>query len=179
MRVVRITLKKPKNKNQKRDGSRDTDDRLRDLPEWLENFKDNLEDAELHAPAHNSQNSDSERPTKVVSRSRKHSIYTHFPQDRNCEVCFRTKMTRAPCRRRTGEALRRAENFVDLITADHMRDVNPETIIGTLSWYKILPLNGFKQNPHMRRKKFVKILGAVAQTESCVYRQLDGIWEIM
>ena len=27
---------------------------------------------------------DSERPTKVVSKSRKHSIYTHFPKDRNC-----------------------------------------------------------------------------------------------
>ena len=28
-------------------------------------------------------------------------------------------MTRAPCRRRTGEALPRAEKFGDLITADH------------------------------------------------------------
>ena len=39
-----------------------------------------------------------------------------------------------------------------------MRGVNPETITGTLSWYKILPLDGFnlvraKRNPHMRRKK--------------------------
>ena len=31
----------------------------------------------------------------------------------------RTKMTRAPCRRRTGEAQLRAEKFVDLITTDH------------------------------------------------------------
>ena len=37
----------------------------------------------------------------------------------NCEVCLRTKMTRAPCRRRTGEAIPRAETFCDLITADH------------------------------------------------------------
>ena len=37
----------------------------------------------------------------------------------NCEVCLRTKMTRAPCRRRTGEAVPRAETFCDLITADH------------------------------------------------------------
>ena len=34
----------------------------------------------------------------------------------NCEVCLRTKMTRAPCRRRTGEAVPRAETFCDLIT---------------------------------------------------------------
>ena len=49
----------------------------------------------------------------------KHSVYTHFPKDRNCEICKRTKITRAPCRRRNGEAVPRAENFGDLITADH------------------------------------------------------------
>ena len=108
---------KTQNKNKKRDNSRDADDRLRDLPEWLEEFTDNLEHTEVHAPAHTSQDSDSERPTKLVQMSRKHSIYTHFPKDRNCEVCLRTNMTRAPCRRRTGEALPRAEKFGDLITA--------------------------------------------------------------
>ena len=49
----------------------------------------------------------------------KHSVYTHFPKDRNCEICQRTKITRAPCRRRNGEAVPRAVNFGDLITADH------------------------------------------------------------
>ena len=49
----------------------------------------------------------------------KHSVYTHFPKDRNCEICKRTKITRAPCRRRNGEAVPRAANFGDLITADH------------------------------------------------------------
>ena len=46
-------------------------------------------------------------------------MYTHFPEDRNCEICKRTKITRAPCRRRDGGAVPRAENFGDLITADH------------------------------------------------------------
>ena len=49
----------------------------------------------------------------------KHSVYTHFPTDRNCEICKRTKITRAPCRRRNGGAVPRAENFGDLIIADH------------------------------------------------------------
>ena len=49
----------------------------------------------------------------------KHSVYAHFPKDRNCEICQRTKITRAPCRRRNGGAVPRAENFGDLITADH------------------------------------------------------------
>ena len=26
----------------------------------------------------------------------KHSVYTHFPKDRNCKICKRTKITRAP-----------------------------------------------------------------------------------
>ena len=41
------------------------------------------------------------------------------PKDRNCEVCLRTKMTRAHGRRRIGEGLLRAEKFGDLITAGH------------------------------------------------------------
>ena len=68
-------------------------------------------------PEHISCGSESERLTKVAPR--KHSIYTHFPTDWNCDVCVRTKITRAPSRRRTGEAVPRAEKFDDLITADH------------------------------------------------------------
>ena len=49
----------------------------------------------------------------------KHNVHTHFPTDRNCEICKRTKITKAPCRRRNGEAVLRAANFGDLITADH------------------------------------------------------------
>ena len=49
----------------------------------------------------------------------KHSVYTHFPKTRNCEICQRTKITRAPCRRRISGAVPRAEIFGDLITADH------------------------------------------------------------
>ena len=48
-----------------------------------------------------------------------HSVYTHFPKDRNCEICQREKIARAPCRRRIDGVVSRAENFDDLITADH------------------------------------------------------------
>ena len=78
-----------KNKN-KRDGSRDADDRLRDIPEWSEEFTENLEDTEVPAPRHISEDSDSQHLTKVVTTSRKSSIKTHFPKDRNCDVCLRT-----------------------------------------------------------------------------------------
>ena len=89
----------------------------RPFPEWLEEFTENLEDTEVPAPAHIPHDSDSERPTKVASG--KHSMFTHFPKDRNCEVYLRNKMTRAPCRRRSGEAVLRAEKFSDLRRADH------------------------------------------------------------
>ena len=49
----------------------------------------------------------------------KHNVYTHFPKDRNCEICKRTNITRTPCRRRNGGAVPRAENLGHLITADH------------------------------------------------------------
>ena len=122
--------------NKKRNGNQDLD-RLRDLPERLEEFTDNPEDTEVPAPANISQDSNAERPAKVASR--KHSIYTHLPKDRNCEACLRTKMTRAPCRRCTGEALLRAKKFGDLILliTRSSRKVNHETITATLSWYKI------------------------------------------
>ena len=110
-------FKKSQNNSQNKSNKQATGDRLRDLPEWLEEFTENLEDTEELVPANLSHDSDTERPTEVISR--KHSIYTHFPKDRNCEVCLRTKMTRAPCRRRTGDAVPRATEFGDLITADH------------------------------------------------------------
>ena len=48
-----------------------------------------------------------------------HNVHTHFPKDRNCEIFNRTKITRAPCRRRNGKVVPRAANFGDLITGDH------------------------------------------------------------
>ena len=49
----------------------------------------------------------------------KHSVHAHFPKDPHCDICLKTKITRAPCRRRIGGAVPRAEHFGDLITADH------------------------------------------------------------
>ena len=69
------------------------------------------------SPASSSRESASEPRGKEVSG--KHSVYTHFPKDRNYDICLRTKITRVPCRKRTDTVVPRAENFGDLITADH------------------------------------------------------------
>ena len=92
-----------------------------DIPEWLQEFRENLvgdrvpERRDSHA---SSSHELSLEPMRSVDLG-KHSVYTHFPRDRNCEICQRTKITRAPCRRRIGGVVPRAENFGDLITADH------------------------------------------------------------
>ena len=80
------------NQNDKRDNEEAAGNRLQDLPEYLEEFTDDLEDTEVPTSAKNPHDSDSEHPIKVASR--KHSVYAHFPKDRNCEGCKRTKMTR-------------------------------------------------------------------------------------
>ena len=86
-------------------------------------IRENLVDDEIpeHGDSHaNSSHEVSLEPTfKRREDLGKHIVYTHFPKDRNCEICKRTKITRAPCRGRNGEAVPRAENFGDLITADH------------------------------------------------------------
>ena len=84
-------------------------------------------------------------------------FFNHFPKDRNREVCLRTKMTRAPCRRRTGAAVPRAEKFGDLITGDHKvlsEGCESRNNHRLAIWYKILPLNGF--NPIRAKQKLLR-----------------------
>ena len=71
---------KTQNKNKKRDGNRDSDERLRDLPEWLEEFTDDLEDTELHAPARISQDSDLERSYECGIKNQGSTVFIPNPQ---------------------------------------------------------------------------------------------------
>ena len=84
---------------------------------------ENLVDDEIPAHGGSHASSSHEASLEPILKRRedlgKHNVYNHFPKDRNCEICKRTKITRAPCRRRNGGAVPRAENFGDLITADH------------------------------------------------------------
>ena len=93
-----------------------------EIPEWLQEFRENLVDDEIPVHGDSHANSSHEASLESTFKRRedlgKHNVYTHFPKDRNCEICKRTKITRAPCRRRNGEAVPRAEKFGDLITAD-------------------------------------------------------------
>ena len=82
-----------------------------DIPEWLQEFRDS------HASS-SDELSLEPKPTRSVDLG-KHSFYTHFPKDRNCEICQRTKITRTPCRRRIGRVVLVPQIFGVLISADH------------------------------------------------------------
>ena len=94
-----------------------------DVPEWLQEFRENLVGDRV-PERRDSHSSSSHEPSLEPTPTRsvdlgKHSVYSQFPKDRSCETCQRTKITRAPCRRRIGGTVPRAEKICDLITADH------------------------------------------------------------
>ena len=109
--------KSPKpNKNENHDLERG-DPLCSDIPEWLQEFRENLVDDRVPERRDSHASSSHEpslepTPTRSVDLG-KHSVNTHFPKDRNCEICQRIKITRAPCRRRIGGAVPRAEKFGD------------------------------------------------------------------
>ena len=67
-----------------------------DIPEWLQEFRENLVGDRV--PEHrDSHASSSHEPSLEPSPARsadlgKHSVYTHIPQDRNCEIRQRPKV---------------------------------------------------------------------------------------
>ena len=87
-----------------------------EIPEWLQEFRENLVDAEIPLQGGSHASSSHEASIEPTIKRRedwgKHNVHTHFPKDRNCEICKRTKITRAPCRRRNGEVVPRAEKLV-------------------------------------------------------------------
>ena len=94
-----------------------------EIPEWLQEFRGNLVADEIPLQGGSHASSSHEASLEPTAKRRedlcKYSVYTHFPKDRNCEICQRTKIKKAPCRKRNGGAVPRANNYVDLITAHH------------------------------------------------------------
>ena len=76
-----------------------------EIPEWLQEFREKLVDDEI--PVHGDSHASSSHEVSlepIFKRGEdlgKHSVY----KDRHCEICKRTNITRAPCRRRNVEAV--------------------------------------------------------------------------
>ena len=120
-------IRKPNKKEPKRERGdplfADSGRASSEIAEWLQEFRENLVDDVIPEHEDHHASSSHEVSCEPIFKRRedlcKHSVETHFPEDRNCEICKRTKITWAPCRRRNGGAVPRAEHFGDLITADH------------------------------------------------------------
>ena len=71
-----------------------------EIPEWLQEFTENLVDDKIHEHGDSHVSSSHEVSLEPTSKRRadlgKHSVYTHFPKDRNCEICQRTKNYKGP-----------------------------------------------------------------------------------
>ena len=81
-------------------------------------------------------------------------------------------MTRAPCRRRTGEAVPRAEKFGHLITADHYEEGESRNNHRYAVVVRVLATQWIQSYPCKNKnfsgdgKEFKKVLRAVGDAES-------------
>ena len=61
-----------------------------EIPEWLQEFRGNLVDDEIPLQGGSHASSSHEASLEPIFKRRedlgKHSVYTHFPKDRNCEI---------------------------------------------------------------------------------------------
>ena len=142
---------------------------------WLEDFADSLEVTELHPhtvlatqiPNILQKSCHNRGSTVVIHTSRKH---------RKCDICLWTKITSSLYRRRSGEAVLRAEKFGDLITADH-KVLNEGGESRDNHWYavvyKISPLNGFKTKVSQETEKSLLQFLELSQAPRVIF---GGFW---
>ena len=150
-----------------------------EIPEWLQEFREYLVDDEIPLQGGSHASSSHEASLEPTTKRRedlgKHNVHTHFPKDRNFEICKRTKITRAPCRRRNGEAVPRALNFGDLTTADHKvlsdkcesrNNHRYAVVVQDLAtqWIQAYPCK--KQNFTRKPEKLAKVPGTREETKS-------------
>ena len=169
---------KKKNKQKKRDNNQASGNRLLDLLEWWEEFTENLDDTQAPAPAHVSQDSDSERPTKwqrnqgstvFILTSRRTELAKSASEPKSQGLLAKDALGKQYIGQKSLVTWQR------LITKSSSRKVNLETITGTLSWYKILPLEDFTGDG----EEFTKVPRAVTQGKTNSHRQFTGIWQIL
>ena len=122
---------------------------FRNPGKWLQEFRENLVDERV-PERRDSHASSSHEPSLEPTPTRsadlgKHSICTHVPKDRNCEICQTTKITRAPCRRRNRGVYLVQKILViwsQQITRSSVTIANLETTIDMQSWCRTWLPNG-------------------------------------
>ena len=115
-----------------------------------------------------------------------HSVDTHFPKDRNCDICLKTKITRASCRRRAVTVVPRAENFGDLIAADHKvlsegcesrNNHRYAVVVQDLAtqWIESYPCK--TKTSQETQRSLQKFLEPQRKPKVILYRQFFGVWQ--
>ena len=112
---------------------------------------------------------------------------THFPKDPCCDICLKTKITRAFCRRCTGTVVPWAAHFGDLITADH-KTLSEESESGENHRYAVvlqhlatqrLQSHPCKTKLPMRPEEPNEVAGADEETKCLLHKQFLGIWHVL
>ena len=118
-----------KNKNEGREEAQS--DLLHDLPDWLQEFRENLVDelssSELRGNPElgyrDTSSSSHELPlesrAKVEPGSGKHSVYPHFPKNPNCDICFKNESKEGFFQKTYWYSRAQSGKNGDLMTADH------------------------------------------------------------
>ena len=134
---------------------------LRDLRRWLEDSAvEEPQARSSHEPLH------PEPPPKVVSG--KHSTFTHFPNDRNCEVCKKDQNYEVSFKKTNWRNSTSSGKVGHLIAADHKfstRRVNRGTITEYTVVVQELSSQLMQSYPSKtifsgNRKELAKVLGA-------------------
>ena len=86
-----------------------------EIPEWLQQFRENLVDDRVPDRSDSHASSSHEASLEpIIKRCEdlcKHSVYTQFPKRPKLRELSEDQNHNAPCRRRIGGAVPRAENF--------------------------------------------------------------------
>ena len=94
------------------------------IPEWLQEFRENLVDDEIPLQGGSHASSSHEVSLEPTTKRRedfgKHNVHTHFPKDRNCEICLPwNHCTSTPHRSETngiaGKAVRRVKECTSAV----------------------------------------------------------------
>ena len=135
------------------------------------------EHRESHASS--SHQSSSEPQRQVVSG--KHSIYTQFPKDRNCDICQRTKITRTLCRRRTGEeavtSCRKADHKVLNEAGESRNNHRYAVVVQDLATQQNSILSVQNKNFSGDGKELTKVSRARQTADSRAHKQIIEIWQ--
>ena len=116
----------------------------------------------------------------IKQRRWQHNLFKHFPKDQNCEVCRRTKFTRATCKRdpvNPADRLHVADKFGELVTAD-LKVLNEEQALRSKIWQR----NGFRVT-RAKKSQPQKPRGSPKrprhQTKNHLHRQFFGVHQSM